>query len=101
MSVENPYFRTCWNVEGCTTQGIEDDECQCHKDAKEQERLRKVIRRHWNFALFVNLWLNREDIADADRVQAIKHHPFLKELVEGAASHSDDRVQDGDKGGGA
>lgn len=49
----------------------------------ENERLRGVIKRHWNFAAFVHLWVNRDKVTDAERVDVIKHHPSLKEWIEG------------------
>lgn len=45
---------------------------------KEVERLREHLRRHYNFARFVHLWVNRDNVSDAERVSVIKNHPDLR-----------------------
>ena len=65
--------------------------------AKPQTRLRgcaALIKRHWNFAAFVHLWVNRDKVTDAERVDVIKHHPSLKKWIEDDSSYQ----QSGDNG---
>lgn len=40
---ENTYFRTCWNVQGCTIQNIENGFCECHRDAQVITGLRATL----------------------------------------------------------
>lgn len=57
------------------------EEDRADKAGREIDRLRSVIKRHFNLAAFVYLWTNRDGVTDAERIDVIKHHPLLRELM--------------------
>lgn len=64
-------------------------------DLAEMERLRAVIKRYHNFVGFVALWTNRDRITDAERVDAIKHHPIIRAFDGADAAQSRRQALDG------
>lgn len=59
------------------------------EQANEIARLRGLLRRHFAFARFVHLWVNRDNVTDAERISVIKHHPDLRKWVEGDPSNGE------------
>jgi hypothetical protein len=49
----------------------------------EIDRLRGHLHLHFDFARFVHLWTNRDNVTDAERVSVIKNHPSLRKWIEG------------------